>query len=102
MKPVMRKLYAVAARLRVVYWFVFRPHTQGVKCLVDHDGKWLMIRNSYGKGHWTFPGGAIARGETPDDAAIREVLEEVGLELASVRAIGFYESNKQYKHDTVY
>src|SRR5947208_16401491 len=65
MKGFTRFLYGWAARLRVVYWFVFRPNTQGVKCLIEHDGRWLMIRNSYGKGHWTFPGGAIGRHETP-------------------------------------
>lgn len=61
-----------------------------------------MIRNSYGKGHWTFPGGAVDRGEDPADAAIREVREEVGIELGSVEPIGFYQSNRQYKHDTVH
>jgi hypothetical protein len=25
---------------------VFRPRTRGVKCIVECDGKWLMIRNT--------------------------------------------------------
>jgi 8-oxo-dGTP pyrophosphatase MutT (NUDIX family) len=88
--------------LRHIYWFVVRPKTSGVKCVISHDGRWLMIRNSYGPGHWTFPGGAIDRGESPEEAARREVREEVAIELDGVEAIGSYFSTKQYKRDTVY
>jgi len=102
MKALIRIGYKVAARLRRLYWFVFRPQTFGVKCVVVHDGKWLMIRNSYGNAQWTFPGGAIDRGEQPADAAIREVREEVGISLGSVEPIGFYTSDREYKHDTVH
>jgi ADP-ribose pyrophosphatase YjhB (NUDIX family) len=97
-----RFAYNVAARVRRLYWFVFRPDTRGVKCLIEHDGRWLLIRNSYGPGHWTLPGGAVGRREVPEAAAIREVQEEVGIELHSVRPIGFYRSDREYKHDTVY
>lgn len=98
----MRVLYRVLSVVRVLYWFVFRPQTTGVKCVVECDGEWLMIRNSYGKGHWTLPGGAVGRREAPADAARREVAEEVGVSLASVRPIGSYFSDKQYKRDTVH
>jgi mutator protein MutT len=81
---------------------VFRPKTSGVKCVIEHDGRWLMIRNSYGPGHWTFPGGAIDRGETPEQAVRREVREEVAISLDGVEPIGSYFSKKQYKRDTVY
>lgn len=56
--------------------------------LVDPDGRVLMFLQ-YGKDHdvpprWITPGGGVDPGETHDDAAIREVLEETGLELDSV------------------
>jgi 8-oxo-dGTP pyrophosphatase MutT (NUDIX family) len=102
MLPARRQLYRLAARVRKLYWFVFRPRTFGVKCLVEHNGRWLMIRNTYGRGHWTFPGGRIDRGETPEQAAIREVAEEVGIALESVAPFGVYLHNREYKRDTVY
>ena len=102
MRTLVQLGYKVAARLRRFYWFVFRPKTFGVKCVVQHHGRWLMIRNSYGNGHWTLPGGGLHRGEEPEHAAIREVREEVGVELAHVESIGSYENNREYKHDTVY
>lgn len=42
----------------------------------------LLIRDSYG--HWGFPKGHLERGERPDTAALREVMEETGLRAVSV------------------
>jgi ADP-ribose pyrophosphatase YjhB (NUDIX family) len=101
-RAILRPGYRVAARIRDVYWFVFRPRTFGVKCAIEHDGHWLMIRNTYGRRHWTFPGGKVERGEHPREAALREVREEVGIVLDDVRPVGDYYTTKQYKRDTVY
>jgi 8-oxo-dGTP pyrophosphatase MutT (NUDIX family) len=61
-----------------------------------------MIRNSYGRSHWTFPGGTVGRRETPDAAAIREVREEVGVSVRTVIPIGIYRTDREYKRDTVH
>ena len=94
--------YRALAQLRRLYWFVFRPRTSGVKTVVEHNGRWLMIRHSYGRGHWTFPGGTVGRRETPDAAATREVREEVGLSVTTVIPIGVYRTDREYKKDTVH
>ena len=39
-------------------------------------------------GQWAFPGGRMDLGETPEDTALRELSEEVGLDLAQDRVIG--------------
>ena len=102
MRAALRPGYRLAAKVRRLYWFVFRPQTFGVKTVVVHDGRWLMVRNTYGNGYWTFPGGSIDRGEAPPDAAMREVREEVGIGLGDVTPIGDYFSDLEYKRDTVY
>ncbi len=61
-----------------------------------------MIRNTYGRKHWTFPGGGMKKGELPEIAVLREVREEVGISLGSIKRIGEYKNNKEYKRDTVY
>lgn len=48
--------------------------------LEDIDGKLLIVKANY-KPYWTVPGGIIDEGETPKQAAIREVFEEVGIRL---------------------
>jgi mutator protein MutT len=51
-------------------------------------------------GHWEFPGGKIQVGETPEQAAVRECLEETGL---PVRPTGCYpDATHQYPHATVH
>lgn len=44
----------------------------------DAGFKILLIKDGYG--YWTWPKGNIEKGETSQDAAIREIAEEVGLQ----------------------
>lgn len=47
-----------------------------------------MVRQRYrGKLLWTFPGGGVENGETPAQAAVREVAEEVNLKTEVVRLL---------------
>ena len=48
----------------------------------------LLVRPSY-RSAWTFPGGGIRQGETPEVAARRELAEEIGLVAnAPLRLVG--------------
>ncbi|MDP8916904.1 MAG: (deoxy)nucleoside triphosphate pyrophosphohydrolase [Pseudomonadota bacterium] len=52
--------------------------------LVDGDGRVLIAQRPEGKslaGLWEFPGGKVERGETPEAALIRELREELGIEV---------------------
>ena len=76
-----------AYRVLLVAWFVFRPRRRGVFIAVWYDGRVLAIRNSYRR--WlSLPAGGIQRGEAPQDAALRELREEVGI-VASPEALRF-------------
>jgi 8-oxo-dGTP diphosphatase len=50
----------------------------------------LMILRGHepGKGLWSIPGGRIEPGESDDQAVIREVREETGLEVSCGRLLG--------------
>jgi 8-oxo-dGTP diphosphatase len=52
--------------------------------LVDVDGRVLIAQRPEGKalaGLWEFPGGKIETGERPEQAMIRELREELGIEV---------------------
>jgi 8-oxo-dGTP pyrophosphatase MutT (NUDIX family) len=51
--------------------------------LFDEDDRVLLVDPTYKPG-WEFPGGVVEPGEAPARAGIREVAEELGLELARV------------------
>jgi 8-oxo-dGTP diphosphatase len=52
--------------------------------LVDTDGRVLLAQRPAGKamaGLWEFPGGKLKPGETPEAALIRELAEELGIDV---------------------
>lgn len=60
--------------------------------IIENGGGVVLLRRgiepAYGK--WTFPGGYVNRGERAEDAAIRETLEEVGLNVSLTALHGVY------------
>lgn len=100
-----RTLYKIAWPFRLSYWFIFQPHTKGVKCLVLNGNNILLIRIAYApfsyKYRWTLPGGGVHKNEEFSDAAKRETREEVGIDLSNIEQIYEYDNRIQFKRDHV-
>ena len=62
----------------------------GALAVVLRDGCVLLIERGIEPhlGYWSLPGGVIDNGESAEEAAVRETLEETGLEVMVVRGLG--------------
>jgi len=67
--------------------------------LIEDDKVALIERHRAGLDYFVFPGGGMDEGETPEQAAIREAMEELGVEVAirqKVAVIHFDQSTQVY------
>lgn len=58
--------------------------------IIVDSGRVLMVRRRVSEGElsWQFPAGAVEAGESMEEAAVRETLEETGLTVEAVKLIG--------------
>ncbi len=70
-----------AVRNLLIRWGTPSFHV-GAICVVERaDGRILLVRQSYRRDGWGFPGGLLRRREDPADAARRELREELGIDV---------------------
>lgn len=55
--------------------------------LFDEKERLLIVKPNYKTG-WTIPGGVVEKNESPRQACVREVREEIGLVLKSMKLVG--------------
>lgn len=70
--------------------------------IFNQDGRILLIhRNKPDLQWWELPGGKVDSGETPETTAVREIKEEIGVEVKITESLGhtffeYYDINWQY------
>lgn len=59
--------------------------------VVNHKGEWLVVQKRYGglNGKWSLPAGFVEGNETVDQAVLREIKEETGIDARVIQLIGF-------------
>jgi 8-oxo-dGTP diphosphatase len=84
---------------RVVY---LNP-VPSVAAILTKDGSVLLVKRNIepGLGRWGLPGGFIEAGESPKDAAIREVFEETGLHCQPLEVLDACSVLKGYYGDLI-
>ena len=72
-----------------------------VEAAIQINGTFLLLKrnNQPAKGEWWFPGGRIKKGETLQQALIREVKEETGLTITQHKLINVYSRVFPERHD---
>jgi mutator protein MutT len=66
------------------------PIEAAAAVVLDDTGRVLLIKESYGRERWGFPGGALEPGEAPEEAVVREAREETGVEIRVDSLVGVF------------
>ncbi len=77
--------HRLVAPPRRLYWRIFAPTRVGVRVIatIDDDSLNVILVRHAGGDRWYLPGGGVRRRELLADAAVRELREETGVEVAS-------------------
>ena len=67
---------------------VLRPGASGV--IFDAARERILLTRREDNGRWCIPGGGMDAGESAEEACVRELLEETGLEVRVTKLIGIY------------
>ena len=91
-----RAAFRVVARFMSLM-FKLGPKKDRVRVIIYRDdGDVLMVKSRFSRQEWTLPGGGVNRNESYEQAATREVLEEVGLKIDNLRYLGKTNSRESY------
>lgn len=82
-----RTAFRLGFPLARIWWRLTRSRHEGALVAVYVGPALLLVRTSYRVG-WDLPGGGIRRGETPEAAARRELIEEIGLAAPALLPAG--------------
>lgn len=66
----------------------------------DAEGRVLLVKHTYGKLNWDLPGGAVEADESVEGTAVREVVEETGLDVVVERMVDrlYYDPQNDMHH----
>lgn len=77
------RIYAAGGKLAYLILYplvkIWLGHSKRAYALIGCGGEILVIKNWFGRQAWHLPGGGIRKGESPAEAASRELQEELGI-----------------------
>lgn len=73
------------------FWFFYFRMTTRTRVLITCRDEVLVVKGWIGGQKWSLPGGGLHRNEKPFEGALREVLEETGVQLEAkqLEQLGF-------------
>lgn len=96
-----RTMLRLGFPLARAWWHIRRPRHEGALVAIYVGQALLLVKSSY-RAEWSFPGGGIQPGETPDAAAQREMEEEIGLSsyalLPAGSVCGMWDGRRDHVH----
>lgn len=87
----MKKIWVFTGRaLFYITWpglFFYLKSTKRARLIITCDDHILLTQDWLGNGQWMLPGGGLKVGETAEQAARRELFEETGLTIKSLKPV---------------
>jgi ADP-ribose pyrophosphatase YjhB (NUDIX family) len=79
-----------------------RGMTLGVRgVILDSEGRVLLVEHTYVAG-WHLPGGGVERGETAEQALVKEMVEEAGVRVhGRPSLVSIHSAERQFRGDHV-
>jgi 8-oxo-dGTP diphosphatase len=76
----------------------------GVGGVVVHDGRVLLIRRGKQplEGRWSVPGGSVELGESLEEAVVRELREETGVDVRPLRLLTVFDPIERRDGEVLY
>jgi 8-oxo-dGTP diphosphatase len=99
--PAWRVTFRFGFPLARLWWRLRRPTHEGAIVAIYVGPALLLLRSSY-QVEWCLPGGGVQRGESPETAARRELVEEIGLTTPTLRPACVLHGNWDGRRDTVH
>ncbi|WP_428390373.1 NUDIX domain-containing protein [Lichenicoccus sp.] len=96
-----RMAYRIGYPLARVWWRLRRSRHQGALVAIHVGDDLLLVRSSYRRA-WNLPGGGVRPGETPNAAARRELVEEIGLLATDLHPAGSVRGRWDGRDDEVH
>lgn len=94
-------LYKIANTVRSCAFYLINAKTVGARALVIKNDEVLLVKHTYQKG-WCTIGGGVKKNESPREAIVRELLEEVGvIALEKPDLFAIYHNINERKDDYV-
>ena len=96
-----RFAYRLGFPLARIWWRLRRSGHEGALVAIHVDDRLLLLRSSYRR-TWNLPGGGVRPGEAPEQAARRELLEEIGIPAPVLTAVGIFSGICDGRQDRVH
>jgi 8-oxo-dGTP diphosphatase len=96
-----RIVYCSAFPVACFWWWLRRARHEGALVAVYVGSALLLVRSSY-RSAWNFPGGSVRPGETPEEAARRELAEETGIVAGELTAVAVVSGTWEGQRDRVH
>lgn len=74
---------------------------QWTKCILYSENEILLVLQKNNK-KWTLPGGGIEKSENPKNCVRREIKEELGVDLESIKKIGKWSTDYRGFDEIIY